>query len=106
MFRLSLISLLLIGCATSLESVEPRAVVETARDFNAFAGCIGEGVKRLDMQYYPTAAGGRYFYEPMANITGSVLSVELVPGRADVYVKGGPWLGKDDYLIEVVESCA
>lgn len=104
----------LAGCATTptetRQAEAPRVVVRGA-SFDGLNACVADAVvDRFKMRYLPTVSGAAYSYKAVPGLGGSsAMLVDIdrgTPPTATVRVSGGPWLGRDNRLIEVVEACA
>jgi hypothetical protein len=62
------------------------------------------------MKTLPTERGTSFIYDFGTEGFGkSVMLVDVIrgnPATAEVFIKGGPWLGRDRQLIHAVNGCA
>jgi len=108
------IAMLLGGCASAPSDVRTAIVpqkIQTERNFDPFVGCIADHVvTKFKMQNFPTERGTSFVYDFGTQGFGkSVMMVDVVRGdpvTAEVFIKGGPWLGRDNLLRQVVRTCA
>jgi hypothetical protein len=89
----------------------PPTRFETARNYDAFVGCIAERVvTKFKMTSFPTASGTSFVYDygsvGMAKAGMLVDVMKGPPVAAEVSIKGGPWLGRDKLLLDAVRGCA
>jgi hypothetical protein len=112
---LTLVVVQLTGCATSPSDVRAAIqphVFRTTRSFDVFVGCVADHVvTKFKMSVLPTERGTSFVYDfgTQGFGKGSVMLVDVVRGApvtAEVYIKGGPWLGRDDLLLRTVQVCA
>lgn len=105
----------LAACASASSDVRATTqphVFRTARSFDAFVGCVADRVvTKFKMSTLPTEHGTSFVYDfgTQGFGKGSVMLVDVVRGdpvTAEVYIKGGPWLGRDNLLLKTVGACA
>jgi hypothetical protein len=102
------------ACASTpsdIRAAVPPKTVETQRAYDAFVGCIADRViTKFKMQTLPTERGTSFVYDFGTQGFGkSAMLVDVVRGtpvKAEIYVKGGPWLGRDKLLVQAVTECA
>ena len=90
----------------------PRATV-FATDYKKLVNCIADdAAARFDMSQRDTEFGASFYYRDTTSyggaITGAALLVDVYqgsPAKALVFVKGGPWLGRDNSLVNRVVAC-
>lgn len=103
-----------LGCASAPSDVRTATQphrFQTARNFDAFVGCIADRVvTKFKMQALPTERGTSFIYDHGTQGFGkSVMLIDVVRGSpvaAEVFIKGGPWLGRDGALLRNIGECA
>ena len=104
----------LSGCVASIAETRsegpPRSVVQAA-DFDRAVACIADQIaSKHDMDYLPSADGGTFYVSYPITMAGtSSILIEAKrgdPSTIKTYFTGGPWLGRDDSIVDSVETCA
>lgn len=92
--------LLTANCATPPAEVDPRWTYETSKTQQELITCLADELAERKFQFVPPAS-----FQYLALTSKAGLRVDLQDGLALVRVSGGPWLGKDEALAQVVEAC-